>query len=716
MKKHYKEEIIALKLGHYSFNILFFSFILFYQQSFAQIPLNGFCKLKSFKTDIRENGKLYTLNFNGDSYTDLYLYDKNGGTTVLRGEANGNFLFQRKMQLPYVIDKFQTLLNKSKQVTGHAFISRKSRRVGIASVATYGTFSINQQIQLSSFPEKLVTADVNKNGVQELLVSGTSFDGISLISLNNNKLIETKIVKRGSFPEITLTDLSNNNYPDIATFNITSGNLEFFYNSTNGQFRKVRDIPVNGTISHLISFDINLDGYMDLLFINNHEINILYGDSISSYNRRYSLKTDFNPDEFVVGDFNKNGLIDIVYLNKREGVISFVPQKENEEFFNELTLMKKKGLTTIIPFYSRFISGVAAYNNNGEVYTISRILSFSGDIDLTLGASPGFINGFDAGNNGISDLTFIDEVKKSIYIVLRNSSGIPDLVYSIPLFSSPNRIRIEDTHPNNKFFYCFGIENNVIEVINFNISNNNIKRENIYVDGNIKDVRIKKIEGNEIPKIYVLTSKVNNLSITTFTYKDFRYNKSNIENIVSNTSVSRLSVLFEPLLYYWKTDNDSLTLSSVFFERNTTSHKNLLKVKNTKFNIKMLTGDFLNSELNTSLSFLTDEENTELILVGDDFYHKHNLTYENKKILVNENKEMSYTINYLNGLNKVFIYNSSVKRLFRMDFLNKGKKMYLSPLVEAENVNHFIIRNMTPRDNHFIYTDKENKIIRIVKI
>lgn len=716
MKKHYKEEKIVLKLGLSSFNILFFS-LLIYNYSHAQIPINGFCKLKSFKTDSRENAKQYTLNFNGDSYTDLFIFDKKGGTTVLRGEPNGDFLYQRKMQLPYEIDKFQTLVNRNKQVTGHAFISRKSRRVGIASVATYGTFSINLQMQLASFPEKLAAADVNKNGTQELIVSGTSYDGISLITNLGNKLVESKVVRSGSFPEITFADLSNNGYHDIAAYNITNGNLQFFYNSAKGEFRKVREIPFDGTISHLISFDMNLDGYTDLLFINKNKINIIYGDSISSYNRIMTLNTEFFPDEFVVGDFNKNGLIDIVYLSKQEGVVSFIPQKENGSFYKEVMLMKKKGLTNIIPFYSRFISGVSVYDSNGEVNTISRILSFSDDIDITLGAEPTFINGFDADNNGITDFTFIDKTNSYLYIVIRNSSGIPDLIYTVPVFSAPDRIRIEDKNQNIKYFYCFGIGNNVVEIITLDVSQRNIKRENIYVDGGIRDLRLKRASENEIPKIYVLTSKNKQLNITTFTYKDFRYNRSMFENIVSNYVAARLSILYEPTLFYWKSDGDSLTLSKVLFEKNSSKDQKLHSYYGKNINnLRMLTGDVLNKESDISLSFLTEKNKTEMILTTEDKSQNFELTYTGKNLLINEQKQLSYTINYMNGLNRVFIYDDNNNKLLRADFLRSGTGLMLTPLLDVGNINYFFIRHMTPNSNHIIYTDKVNNRIRIQKL
>lgn len=715
MKKHYKEEKIVLKLGLSSFNILFFS-LLIYNYSHAQIPINGFCKLKSFKTDSRENARQYTLNFNGDSYTDLFIFDKKGGTTVLRGEPNGDFLYQRKMQLPYEIDRFQTLVNRNKQVTGHAFISRKTRRVGIANVGTYGTFSINMQMQLNSFPEKLAAADVNKNGTQELIVSGTSFDGISLITNLGNKLVESKVVKSGSFPEITFADLSNNGYQDIAAYNITNGNLQFFYNSAKGEFRKVREIPFDGTISHLISFDMNLDGYTDLLFINRNKINIIFGDSISSYNRSLILNTEYFPDEFVVGDFNKNGLIDIVYLSRQEGVVSFIPQKDNGGFYKEVMLMKKKGLTNIIPFYSRFISGVSVYDSNGEVNTISRILSFSDDIDITLGAEPTFITGFDADNNGITDFTFIDKTNSSLYIVIRNSSGIPDLIYTVPVFGSPDRLRIEDTNSNIKYFYCFGIANNVIEIFTLDILKRNIKRENIYVDGGIRDLRIKRIGENEIPKIFVLTSKHKQLNITTFTYKDFRYNRSTIENIVSNFVAARLTILYEPTLFYWKSDGDSLTLSKVLFEKNSSTHNKLFTYYGKDTEIKMLTGDILNKDNDVALSFLTRENKTEMILDVEEKSQSFELKYSNKNIVIKEQKQLSYTINYISGLNRVFIYDENNKKLLRTDFLRSSAGLILTPMLDVENINYYFVRHMTPNGSHIIYTDKINNKIRIQKL
>ncbi len=60
---------------------------------------------------------------------------------------------------------------------------------------------------------------------------------------------------------------------------------------------------------------MNLDSYQDLIFSEGKKLKIFYGDFSSSYSKQVEINTDYFPNEFIVADFNRDGEIDLAYLN-----------------------------------------------------------------------------------------------------------------------------------------------------------------------------------------------------------------------------------------------------------------------------------------------------------------------------------------------------------------------------------------------------------------
>ena len=71
-----------------------------------------------------------------------------------------------------------------------------------------------------------------------MLISGSAFDGLSLLSESGEKLIEEKIEERTIYTDAIFVDLNNDNVPDIAGFNLITNSVVLFYNYGNGTFRK----------------------------------------------------------------------------------------------------------------------------------------------------------------------------------------------------------------------------------------------------------------------------------------------------------------------------------------------------------------------------------------------------------------------------------------------------------------------------------------------
>ena len=410
----------------------------------------------------------------------------------LAGEKNGSFIKSGDYKIPYQITSIKGLNEKDSKIKHYAFISRQNMRAGVYAFTSGGRAYLTNSIKFNSYPENISIADVNKNGSNQFLISGPSFDGLSIISQINGTLKEKKIVSKSSFSNAVFTDLSNDGYPDIAAFNIINNSLVFYYNQGENKFKQVRTIKMDQPIYSLHAVDLNLDNYPDIMYTEGKSINIIYGDFASAYNNKTVINTRFYPDQIITGDFNRDGKIDIAYLNYEQGILSIIYAKNDQGFYPEIIYMKKDGLRSIIPYYSKFINGIASLSLNGSIFTEKNLLSISGNVNISVGADPSAITSFDDGNNGINDICYIDSYNPSLDLIVRNSDGIPSTFYSYPLFDNYNDILVDNVEPRTKTFYCFSRGKKLIEILKIDFNHNNVEKSSVYSPGVIEDLKIQE--------------------------------------------------------------------------------------------------------------------------------------------------------------------------------------------------------------------------------
>ncbi|MDR3611913.1 MAG: VCBS repeat-containing protein, partial [Ignavibacteriaceae bacterium] len=464
------EEKRGLKIEINNTKILY-CLLLISLEVFPQVPVNGFCKFNHIDVDSGFTN-LFTLNYNGDSYTDLVLFNPSKKEIeTLDGNQSVSFSTPKKYKTLSEISCIHNVMDRNKKNIGYAYSSRKRMKVGLVSFAKNGKPLFTNEIKFDSYPENISTDDINGDLIPEYLISGKSFNGLSILTNQNRKLKENKIVRNSVYSFSLFTDISRDGFPDIAAFNLASLNIDLFYNKGNGEFYKVRSIPVSRNIYSLHSFDLDFDSVNDLIFSTENSIEILYGDYNSSFDVKKIIKTEYNPDKIIEGDFNHDGRMDIAYLDTKKGVLSVIFGKDNRDFYPEVIYFRKNGCTDLVPFYSRFTNGIAVINEHGALNFISMFNSVYEESDITLGINQQGINYFDHNHDGIPDLCFIDNAERKLDLVLRNSAGIPSLFYSVPLLSEESKIYPDNAEEQKVTFYCYNKGKKLIESVKIDFTN-----------------------------------------------------------------------------------------------------------------------------------------------------------------------------------------------------------------------------------------------------
>lgn len=708
------EEKLGLKIEISSIKILT-ALLLFSLEAFSQVPINGFCKFNRFDIDSGFTN-LFALNYNDDSYTDLVFYNPaKKDIETLDGNHSLSFSAPRKYKIPSEISLIRNIVDKNNKITGYAYSSRKRMNVGLISFAKNGKPLLTNEIKLNSYPENISVADIDGNSEPEFLISGKSFDGLSILTSENRKLKETKILKNSVYSFSQFMDINRDGFPDIAAFNPASLNLDLFYNNGNSEFNKVRSIPISENINSLRAFDLDLDSFEDIIISKQNSIEILYASFNSSFDAIKVIKTKYNPEKIIVGDFNKDGRMDIAYLDTKTGTLAVLFGKDNRDFYPEVIYFRKKGCRDLVPFYSKFINGIAVISEYGSLYLISNFTSVSEEFDISLGVNQQGLNYFDHNNDGIPDLCFIDNEEHKLDLIIRNTSGIPSLFYSVPLVGEETKIYSDYLEKDKVAFYCYTEGKKLIESVKIDFTNSSFEKKSFYVQSGIAGIRTEHNDANEV-KLFVVQLDNRKLSLSVFNSIAVNYLNSiytiadNVINVSYGKENSRSS-------YFWQINSDSLILYRASFSNNFENPEIIYSIKIKKnYNILSFTGDFFTNKKDAYFAIIHSPElNQALTLSGNSV-----CTVDRKEIIeelaVSDIKRFYVAISNFKGLDKIFFYSGIDKSIKKIDLTNKGKNIIISPVTNVQCVGDYFIKNMNMRNFHLVFTNNKENCITIKQL
>lgn len=716
MRKPFKEEMRDLKRDLLNLKFIFLPLIISVELS-AQIPINGFCKYSHQKISAGFSSS-FNLNFNDDAYADFILFNPASQKVLsLEGQVGGKTVVNGEFNLPTSISNLQPVFNNKREVLGYFFTSRLNREVGILNFNKIGKPEIATKIKLNSYPEH-INSFTNLAGRTELLVCGSSFNGLSIFKFENNELSQNNVIQGSTYSTAVLIDISNDGYADIAAFNLLKNRIEIFYNNGFNHYRFVRSLNVKSEVKSLSKFDFSFDGYQDLIYSTENSIEIIYGDFASKYDKQVSIHTTLNVDEFIYGDFNKDGYFDFAYLNINSGTVSFIFGKSENLFYQEIPYLQRKGIKSILPFYSKFINGITAVNENGEFYSITNLNGFSEDVSILPAIKPSKINYFDKENDGIIDFSFIEEYTNTLNLIVRDPEGIPTSFYSYPLSGEHNNILVADNYAQEKSFYFFSINKRLIEILDINFENNKFERSEIYSPGVIKDIKIKESKSDVKKSAVVLAfTKEQTLELGFYEYRDFRYLFTSYPSFSVNALTANISFTNSEDLYYWLEEDDKYKLYQYKISKDNSSPKKLIEI--SADNIKPVgtfSGDLLNKFSASSISLFNNAKKNFAVVTSGDNANVLENNFDLKDFRITDRNQLFFGEMRFNGLNYLFVYLPEKKSLKRISFIKDGTQILTTDIAFADHLTSYFIKNLDSKRYHLVYTDQVDGCIKIKRL
>ncbi len=707
MMKLFKEERTVLKTGKNKFKT-FLLVVLLSEIISPQIPFKGFCKLNSFKVDSGYT-KIFSFNYNQNEYSDLLIYDPaRKSASILEGRSGIKFN-SKDILLPTETSAIEPITLPANSVENFAVTSRKNRSFGIYKFSSSGNPALISQIKFNSYPDNISFSFNQTDNSQSFLISGNSFEGLSIVVFKNDKLEEKKILEKRVFKDAHFLDINSDGYDDIAALNSIDNRLHLLFNNSRGDFNEVRSIFIDKDVISMDVFDINYDGFKDIIVSTKSYLKIFFGDATASFNKTIIIQTTYSIDKFIIGDFNRDGYFDFNCLNIEEGIISTIFAKDFDMFYPEFVQKKQKGIIDVIPFFSKFIYGAAYLNKNGRVYVISSVASMSEDEKLALSIQPNLITSFDHIDNGIIDFAFTDNFDKKLKFILRNNAGLPEKLFAVKLYEDHNRILHFSNSKVQKTFYLYNAGEKIIEAIEIDFEKFSFTRRFHYSEGPIQDLIIRP-DGKGDPELFILYSKNKTLNVQVITKTQINYNQKLYTNLASDWVKPFLFFDEKIMVGYWQYENNYLNLNYLEFtvKDSKTIEKLKLNPKNSILISKYNQTD-KKDELKYSAFISTDEEIKLLLSKGDPKLYsikgtKNGLRIQDKNQL------------FFGKTNSIFVYNSNLKGLIEYIPAKAGIELFVSEKFQNLDLTNYTIQKLDQRNYHLIFTNVKSGNIEIRKM
>ncbi len=693
----------------------FILFILFFSSlSYSQIPINGFCFQKNFP--LPEDYQVVIsadLNSNGDD--ELILY-----STVLKRigvytRFQGDSVELKEFQVNSEISQLKQLKYQTKSTNLFAAVERRLRKVTLMYISPDSLDANKSKIEFDSYPENIFTGDIDLDGTEEIIVSGSGFDGLSILFRSNGGIGEKKITTGTSFSEAIFVDLNDDGYPDVLAFNILENSLQFFINNTNGIFRLSRSIQYSEKINLLQSLDLNKNGFQDIIYAVGNRIEILSGDAQGLYKSKYSIKLDDRPFAINFGDFNGDKIFDIA-VGVSKDLLNIFFGKNGTEFHETIPYLKKSSLVAFTAFKSKNTDNISCLLQSGELIVLNSEKELGTDMKITLGIQAGAVKQFDYLNDGIPDISFIDEHDNSLKILLNNKLGIPTLLYNIPLVDNHNELVVDEFFSFRKFFYCYTKGAPLLEVFRYNFDKRRFNRKQLYAPGEILDVALQRIDSTFV-NIFLVYNKQSKLYLGKFENRDLSVTFREYPFIDRNVSSAQLFIDDEPVVYYWSAKDDTLQFKSAHIKSGPNELRTLFEISKTNATVVNLFGaDNYSSEYPAVVSIVQNDNEKYLLVVAGEKFSITNQVFKSEDGKKTELSRGFFGETSIKGIINFTVNSSADNYISKLVYRQKERNFSLSKLFAAENVSDYFFARLDRKNYYLVYSNKKEGYISITSL
>ncbi len=487
---------------------MLFLLVIFAVPAYAQIPVKGFGKITEIKIDKGYDRLFSYRNTPSGSYSLFGINSAAKGILLYKNSyANPDY-----KKLPSFVSDASSFPLKTGE-TGYYFVSRTYKTISYITQDKSDNFIRKAELKLTTSPDVVSAAVIIPgSGFYSALVSGPGFNGVSIFYFSGDRIIRNSITENTAYSSAEFIDLNKDSYPDFVAFDLSANFLSFYYNERNGTFTNKRSIKFSKPVEKIKTDDFNGDGFEDIICSGSEGISILTGDFEGTYKNRITLSTVTFPKDFIAADLNNDKLTDLAWLDTFTGLVKVAYRKSLNTFHEEMTLSTRQGNASIE--YDEKLRTLFVININGQLTGFSTADKNDRLFDFATGSNPEFVTSVDIGFDGIKDFVAVDNLNKTLGIIINDRNYIPRVITNFTLLNTYNRIYPVEIDKYNKYFILYNMGGQLLNLLQFNGSSSLFTRKFIYTEGNIIDVKAE-IKDNK-PLVAVLHSNGKKTSLSVF--------------------------------------------------------------------------------------------------------------------------------------------------------------------------------------------------------
>lgn len=643
------------------------------ERNSEKIFLNGFGRYIFVDNQI-PLFSLFSFDVDIDGIVDIGGLDETGKFLyIYYGKGFNQFNKPVKYSLG---SKFTGVIAKKLNIDSRPNLILYSKIDGLIKIYAFNqrNISLLLTLQVDCCFSDINVVNLNKSPELEIVLSGSNFKGIGIITFQNYQYTYKKIDNE-TYSKLIPFYLNSDEKIDFVGFNALTKEVILLRNNSTYNYSKNVYKKFDENFDELLSGNFDDDVINDLALISNEtkSIYVLFGNGYGGFSNYKKLRMFSNHTTTLVFDTNRDLIDDFLTYNKldKKLYLKMFADDYNRLVYQPLTEIEK--LYSLGSYRTTTTKGIAVSSNQGLFLIVYSSLSFKSE-KFALSSKPSDLITLRLEDELYPRILFIDNEINRLFILSRNEFNAPQEILALPISYSYEKIKILSLNKNEVNLVCFKPYLYHFDYFKVNLKTGKYIKENLTVDGNIIDIGLEESTASQLQIDLIVESKND---LRAIVIKPFEVNKIVLNEKIAPTDFINYTFDFsnrELISIEQKSNTGDLILSSKKFNQSYKASElnNLTTIKGENYLLTNLT--FCNLSDDTKIVFinLIKQNDGELIIVP---LNKPNKYFSINGVKIEDLSSCKCKSHSSISLKSFSFYNEKTKAIEKIVFRAKGKPM-----------------------------------------